>query len=340
MKVFLLPKVSKNVTINEIESTDLYPKPLNSVGYNYYTIQTNDVFAKLLTEPQNVGKKFFNIIENLTIDLPNYENNIETITTKYFGESVSREFLQIWEILLTFNLIHTSISVNSESVEEQVFNKLKKYKSFTLSKSKKVSHLFFLYDIELRTSELDISMKIKKDIQKLETLEKGGHLIIKVNDLIHVPSVHLLYFLSNLFENVYIYRPDVALVSYGEKYIVCTNYNGKLIKYNTTNTYLTLNMNVPVEYIFVLNIINSMCIQEEYIMKNKMRNFIESQNYYGDEYHSHFAMQQINTDSWIANNLMLSSKDYNELVVIKEKLLKKHINEFEQFVENKTKLTV
>jgi hypothetical protein len=338
MKVFLLPKLSKT-EISEILSTDSYTKPLNSVGYNYYTIQTNDVFAKLLTEPQNVGKKFFNIIENLTIDLPNYENNIGAITTKYFGESVSREFLQLWEIILMFSLFSNTVSVNGE-VEEQVFSKLKKYRPFTMSKSKKVSHLFFLYDIELQTSELDLSIRITKDINRLDTLEKGGHLIIKVKDLIHAPSVHLLYFLSYLFEDVYIYRPDVALVSYSEKYIVCSNYNGKSVKYNTTNNYLTLDMNIPVEYTFTLNIINRACIQEEYIMKNKMRNFIESQNYYGDEYHSHFALQQINTDYWIANNLMLSSKDYNELVVIKEKLLKKQLKEFEMFVENKTKMTV
>jgi hypothetical protein len=339
MKVFLLPKLSKDVTINEILSTDLYPKPLNSVGYNYYTIQTSDVFAKLLTEPQNVGKKFFNVIENLTIDLPNYENNIDTITTKYFGKSVTREFLQLWEIVLMFSLLGNNVSVNG-TVEEQLFDKLNKYKTFTMSKSKKVSHLFFLYDIELQTSELDLCMKITKDIQRLETLEKGGHLIIKVKDLIHAPSVHLLYFLSYLFEDVYVYRPDVAFVSYSEKYIVCSNYNEKLVKYNTTSNYLTLDMNIPMEYIFTLSIINRACIQEEYIMKNKMRNFIESQNYYGDEYHSHFALQQINTDSWIANNLMLSSKDYNELLAIKEKQLTKQIKEFEMFVENKTKLTV
>jgi len=146
--------------------------------------------------------------------------------------------------------------------------------------------------------------------------------------------------LSYLFEDVYIYRPDVSMVSYGEKYIICTNYSGKSIEYNTKENYLTLDMNISSDYIFTLNIINRECIQEEYIMKNKMRNFIESQNYFGDEYHSHFALQQINTDTWIANNLMLSSKDYNELNVIKEKQLNKYLNDFEKFVESKTKLTI
>jgi len=339
MKVFVLPKIAKNTVINDVLSTDLYPKPLISIGYNYYTVQTTDSFKKLLMESQNVGKKFYNIIENLMIDLPNYDNNIETITKKYFNESVDKIFLQIWEIVLTFNLIHKNVSVNGK-IEENVFQKLKKYTSITVTKNKKVSHLFLIYDIELQTTELDICKKITKDINQLETLEKGGSLIIKIKDLVHAPSIHLLYLLSYLFEDVYIYRPDIGFVSMGEKYIVCKNYSGIHVKIDTKQDFLTLNMNIPTEYIFTLNVINRICIQEEYIMKNKMRNFIESQNYYGDEYHSHFSLQQINTDAWISNHLMLSVKDYNELIVIKEKQLIKQEKEFEEFINNKTKLTI
>jgi hypothetical protein len=339
MKVFILPKINKNVMINEVLSTDLYPKPLNSVGYNYYTVQTTDSFNKLLTEPQNIGKKFYNIIENITIDLPNYENNIDTITKKYFGESVDKVFLQLWEIILTFNLVSKNISIKG-NIEENVFQKLKKYVPITISKNKKVSHLFLLYDIELQTSELELSKKITKDINQLELLEKNGSLIIKIKDLLHAPTIHLLYLLSYLFEDVYIYRPDVALVSLGEKYIVCVNYSGKQVKQNTKEDYLTLNMNLPSEYIFTVNVINRVCIQDEYIMKNKMRQFIESQNYYGDEYHSHYALQQINTDAWISNNLMLSMKDYNELIVIKEKQLIKQRKEFEDYIEKKTQISI
>jgi len=338
MKLFLLPK-SSNSGINEIYSSNLSSKPMNSIGYNYYTIQTTDSFNKLLLEPQNVNKKFYNVIENLTIDLPNYENNIDTITKKYFGESVNSVFLQLWEIILTFNMIKSKVSVNGE-VEYKVFDKLKKYKTFTLSKNKSVSHLFLIYDIELKTTELDICKKITKDIHKLDNLDKGGILVIKVKDLIHAPSMNLLYLLSNLFDDVYIYRPDIAHVSYGEKYLVCMNYSGKKLKINDKHDYLSINMNIPNDYIFTLNIINRICIQDEYIMKNKMRNFIESQNYYGDEYHTHFAIQQMNTDAWIADNLMLSTKDYNELITIKDKQLEKQIKEFTNFVENKTKLTL
>jgi hypothetical protein len=184
-----------------------------------------------------------------------------------------------------------------------------------------------LNTIEFETTELEICKKITKFMNELETLENGGCLIFKVKELIHAPSVHLLYLLSNLFDQVYIYRPELSYVSRGEKYIICKNY-------------LTLNMNLPTEYIFTLNVINRIMMQEEYIVRNKMRNFINNQNYFGDEYHSQLAIQQNSTDRWIANNLMLSSKDYNELIKQKEIELNKLIKEFETLIEDKTELVM
>jgi hypothetical protein len=61
MNVFLLPKPTVEVT--SIKSTDLYPKPLNTVGYNYFQVQTNDSIYKLLLAPENIGKKFYYIME-------------------------------------------------------------------------------------------------------------------------------------------------------------------------------------------------------------------------------------------------------------------------------------
>ena len=74
MNVFLLPKPSSDV-IKSIKSTDLYPKPLNTIGYNYFQVQTNDSIFKLLLAPENIGKKFYYIMENLTSDT-NYDKNI------------------------------------------------------------------------------------------------------------------------------------------------------------------------------------------------------------------------------------------------------------------------
>ena len=337
MRVFLLPKPEKN-ELTGVYSTDLYPKPLNTVGYNYFQVQTNDSIFKLLLAPENAGKTFYYIMEDLTSDI-NYENNIDTISKKYFGESVNTEFLQLWEMVLKFDLISSKISTNN-SVLSNVFTKLKKFTKLEVKDTVKKTHLCMLNQIEFDTTELEISKKITKFLDELDTLEKGGCLIIKVKELIHAPSAHLLFLLSNLFENAYIYRPELSFVSRGERYIVCKNYLNLKLKYDLSKDYLSLNMNLPTEFIFTINVINRTLMQEEYIVRNKMRNFINSQNYFGDEYHSQLAIQQNNTDKWIATNFMITSKDYNELIKQKDTDLNKNINTFESLIDDKMKLVL
>jgi hypothetical protein len=337
MRVFLLPKPEK-LDINEVYSTDLYPKPLNTIGYNYFQVQTNDSIFKLLLAPENTGKTFYYIMENLTTDI-NYENNIETISKKYFGESVNNDFLQLWEIILTFDLVKNNISTNNE-ILSSVFNKLKKFTKLDVKDVAKKTHICMLNNIQFESTELEISKKITKFLDELKTLEKGGVLIIKVKELIHAPSAHLLYLLSNLFENVYIYQPDLSFVSRGERYIVCKNFDNNKLKYDLSKDYISLNMNLPTEFIFTINVINRELMQDEYIVRNKMRNFINSQNYFGDEYHSQLAIQQNSTDKWIATNFMITSKDYNELIKQKEKELNTKIDAFESLIDNKMKVVL
>jgi hypothetical protein len=79
-------------------------------------------------------------------------------------------------------------------------------------------------------------------------------------------------------------------------------------------------------------------MQEEYIMLNIIRNYIESQNYFGEEYHKYLAKQESNSDKWISNHLMLSSKDYDELVKIKEDELDKSLEIYKKLLEDKSKM--
>lgn len=338
MRVFLLPK-PQDIELTGVYSTDLYPKPLNTIGYNYFQVQTNDSIFKLLLAPENAGKTFYYIMENLTTDI-NYENNIDTISKKYFGETVDSTFLQLWEIILMFNLSSTKISTN-DSILSDVFNKLKKFVKLDVKDQVKKTHLYLHNTIEFETTELEICRKTTKFLKELDNLEKGGSLMIKVKELINAPSAHLLYLLSNLFEDVYIYRPELSFVSRGERYIVCKNYlkNNKL-KFDLNKDYITLNINLPTEYIFTLNVINRVLMQEEYIVRNKMRNFINSQNYFGDEYHSQLAIQQNNTDKWIATNFVITAKDYSELIKQKEKELNTSVEAFESLIDDKSKLVL
>ena len=123
-----------------------------------------------------------------------YDKNINTIAAKYFGEEVDNNFLQLWEILLAFDLIESKVNTNDDTLKS-VFNKLKKYSKLDVVNNKKMTHLCLLNEILFETTELEISRKITKFMNNIELLEKGGSLIIKVKELIHAPSIHLLFFI-------------------------------------------------------------------------------------------------------------------------------------------------
>lgn len=59
-------------------------------------------------------------------------------------------------------------------------------------------------------------------LQKVE-----GTFILKVFDIFTTTSVHLLYLLNLIYDEVYIYKPKTSRPTNSEKYIVCKNFNLK-----------------------------------------------------------------------------------------------------------------
>lgn len=51
-----------------------------------------------------------------------------------------------------------------------------------------------------------------------------GHFILKVFDIFTNTSIHLLYMLSLLYEDVFIYKPKTSRPTNSEKYVICKNF--------------------------------------------------------------------------------------------------------------------
>jgi 23S rRNA U2552 (ribose-2'-O)-methylase RlmE/FtsJ len=65
---------------------------------------------------------------------------------------------------------------------------------------------------------------ILNEIYSALCLQKsGGHFILKVFDIFTTTSVHVLYLLSLVYEEVYIYKPKTSRPTNSEKYIICKN---------------------------------------------------------------------------------------------------------------------
>jgi len=67
---------------------------------------------------------------------------------------------------------------------------------------------------------------ILNEIYSTVALQKeNGCFILKVFDIFTETSIHLMYLLNTLYENVYIYKPKTSRPTNSEKYIICKNFN-------------------------------------------------------------------------------------------------------------------
>ena len=66
--------------------------------------------------------------------------------------------------------------------------------------------------------------------------KENGHFILKVFDIFTNTSIHLLYLLSLLYSDVFIYKPKTSRPTNSEKYIICKNFkcNSDILN-NVTN---------------------------------------------------------------------------------------------------------
>ena len=107
----------------------------------------------------------------------------------------------------------------------------------------------FDFSIDFNKQE-DLSLKLifSQIIYAIFMQKKNGHFVIKIFDIFKYKTVELIFLLSNLYENVYIYKPHTSRIANSEKYIICKYY-----KKNFTNNYEYILNN----YTYILDNIDS-----------------------------------------------------------------------------------
>ena len=72
----------------------------------------------------------------------------------------------------------------------------------------------------------------------------GGNFVLKLFDIFKYKTLEIIYLLCNLYENVYIFKPNTSRIANSEKYIICINYknnNKKIITNIIENFDLIIN---------------------------------------------------------------------------------------------------
>ena len=152
-------------------------------------------------------------------------------------------------------------------------------------------------------------------ILALSVTNKNGNLVIRLDDCFTNVSAKYLNILYNCYKNIFIVKPLFSRSFYNEKYLVCSNFNlpdkkkSELIKKlkNLLNMMNDLNdayvFDIATEFkldrsdIGKLAAINSTYIANEHLNINKVHDYKNKKNYFGEQYHK-FKDNQIKANEW------------------------------------------
>jgi len=182
----------------------------------------------------------------------------------------------------------------------------------------------------------------------LKSLNKNGHIILKVNDTFTSVTIKLVSLLTTLFDEIYIYKPLLSRLSDSEKYIICKKYKydfsdkvakklsemiEKIMKNIDSNEFLNdifLDVEIPAELQNDFKFINTKFVNQQQILINEIVKYIKENNYFGDKFHESKNKQIEATKWWIKMFYPPSNNIYQTNKEIIDKLLKTTIDKNNQ----------
>jgi len=186
--------------------------------------------------------------------------------------------------------------------------------------------------------------------------DKGGHMVLKMFESFTKITVKILYILSSLYEEVYLYKPYFSRVSNSEKYVVCKGfryeqkkdknlldvlYNDleKILKQFDTDKYIVdIFPDLEVNEIFLnkIRLINIEIANKQQVMINRIVSYIKENNYFGDKYHKYLETHNKSIEYWIERFLVNKEKleeNKKKLTTDLKKVLSNQKSEIDEMID-------
>lgn len=157
---------------------------------------------------------------------------------------------------------------------------------------------------------------------------KGGNFVCKFFETFTTVSVKYLCILQYFYEDIYICKPFTSRPSNSERYVIATKF-----KYQQTNELskkigmidkilyditrkdglfvndIFTSFKVPADFETTVLHVNSQILNIQHTNINKIMNYINEKNYFGDDYHK-YKDEQINASTfWIKTFLPITKRD-------------------------------
>jgi len=163
-------------------------------------------------------------------------------------------------------------------------------------------------------------------ITAFKVQEKGGSFVLKLFEIYTDISIKMISILSSVYDKVYITKPLTSRPSNSERYVVCKGFKGvdsavikameellENINKNELNKMFLAdilpNYKINQEMKYTTNVSSIILSNVQHESINKMITYINSGNYYGDQYHQYLEEQQKANDFWCSTFYPLDAND-------------------------------
>lgn len=289
MSYYILPKNINNIYLNPRYSNEISNKPYVSQSlFNYYNLVKNQIVEMFTNESNLSGNSF----EDACKIIHPYEFIFSKVPGSKFSvsklKSKNNIFYDLLEISNNVNIFDSN-KTNHLKFLHVSSNHEDSIKCFELFRyNHKDSHLYMKEkDLDLDLN-IDFDNKIKFDFLFYETtysehfisltksviiilknMKSNGNVIIKISDIFYKLTIDVLYFLSSLFEKVYICKPNSNNIASFDRYIVCKNFLFDE-KYNKYLNYNYFNLLIFIKKLENKNIASILDFDIPYFFKNKV----------------------------------------------------------------------
>jgi 23S rRNA U2552 (ribose-2'-O)-methylase RlmE/FtsJ len=194
-------------------------------------------------------------------------------------------------------------------------------------------------------------------ITAFKVQEKNGSFVLKLFEMYTDISIKIISILCATYDEVYITKPLTSRPSNSERYVVCKNFKGvdnsiiKLMEDLLENINsseknkmfladIIPNYNIDQKIKSVINISSIFLSNIQHESINKMITYINSGNYYGDQYHKYLEEQQKANDFWCSTFYPLDAidmsavqKNLSEIFLKSSKKAEVEINLYNELVQ-------
>jgi hypothetical protein len=256
MSYYILPKNINSIYVNPQYSNELCKPCISYSLLNYYDEikdQVNEMFfydCDLSDNSFEDAIKIINPYEFIFSKVPGSKFSVSKLKPK---NNIFYDLLEIYNNLNIFDSFKDINAINVLHISPNYVDAIECFEMFRegladmhYSSNKieidndlnrtKMDFIFYETETETETTDYFISL-IKAIIVILRNQKHNGTSIIKIGSVFHKPVVDILYYLSSLYDKVYISKPNTNNITSFDRYIVC-----KSFIYNEQSTqYLKLN---------------------------------------------------------------------------------------------------